>query len=142
MGQPITVVEKPSATRGVVRFETNRSITGMGHERYRTGDEVVGERPPDELARRLFATGAVDAVHIYSNVITVDLARGASSEGLRDLIHELFIFYRPGVVAGPDGFAVPAAPSPETSSPESPSPETGTTSAGASSAGASSATRA
>ena len=107
MGQEITVVEKPSATPGVVRFETNRSITGMGHERYRRGEEVHGDRPPDELARRLFATGLVEAVHIYSNVITVDLARGARTDGLRDLIHDLFVFYRPGVVAGPDGFALP-----------------------------------
>ena len=109
MGQQITVVEKPSATPGVVRFETNRSITGMGHERYQRGTQVDGDRPPDELARRLFATGSVDAVHIYSNVITVDLARGARTDGLRDLIHDLFVFYRPGVVAGPDGFAVPGA---------------------------------
>jgi hypothetical protein len=111
MGQEITVVEKPSATPGVVRFETNRSITGMGHERYRRGEPVAGDRPPDELARRLFATGRVDAVHIYSNVITVDLSQGARTDGLRELIHELFIFYRPGVVAGPDGFAVPTGSS-------------------------------
>ena len=114
MGQQITVVEKPSATPGVVRFETNRSITGMGHERYRRGEEVPGARPPDELARRLFATGAVEGVHIYSNVITVDLVPGASTDGLRDLIHELFVFYRPGVVAGPDGFAVPATSTTDT----------------------------
>jgi hypothetical protein len=107
MGQEITVVEKPTATPGVVRFETNRSITGMGHERYRRGEEVHGDRPPDELARRLFATGLVEAVHIYSNVITADLTRGGRTDGLRDLIHELFVFYRPGVVAGPDGFACP-----------------------------------
>ncbi|MEX2658879.1 MAG: hypothetical protein WD232_04210 [Acidimicrobiales bacterium] len=115
MGQEITVVEKPSATPGVVRFETNRSITGMGHERYRKGDVIVGDRPPDELARRLFASGGVDGVHIYSNVITIDLAKGGSTEGLRDLIHDLFIFYRPGVVAGPDGWAVPAGTAAEPS---------------------------
>ncbi len=33
MGQPIVVVEKPSiANPGMVRFETNRALTGMGHE--------------------------------------------------------------------------------------------------------------
>ena len=106
MGQLITVVEKPSATPGVVRFETNRSITGMGHERYRRGEEVNGDRPPDELARRLFATGVVEGVHIYSNVITLDLSKGGRTDGLRELIHELFVFYRPGIVAGPDGFAI------------------------------------
>jgi hypothetical protein len=106
MGQQITVVEKPSARPGVVRFETNRSITGMGHERYRSDQEVAGDRPPDELARRLFAHGGVEGVHIHSNVITLDLAKGARTEGLRELIHDLFTFYRPGVVAGPDGFAV------------------------------------
>ena len=107
MGQQITVVEKPAATPGVVRFETNRSITGMAHERYERGREIPGDRPPDELARRLFARGGIDGIHIYSNVITVDLARGAGTEGMRDLIHELFTFYRPGVVAGPDGMALP-----------------------------------
>ena len=117
MGQQITVVEKPSATPGVVRFETNRSITGMGHERYRSTDEVHGDRPPDELARRLFARGGIEGVHIYSNVITVDLAKGAQSDGMRELIHELFTFYRPGVVAGPDGFALPAGDVPADSSP-------------------------
>lgn len=118
MGQRITVVEKQSATPGVVRFETNRSITGMGHERYRAADEVQGDRPPDELARRLFARGGIEGVHIYSNVITVDLAKGARSEGLPELIHELFTFYRPGVVAGPDGFALSGGGAASTAPPE------------------------
>ncbi len=113
MGQQITVVEKPSAIPGVIRFETNRSITGMGHERYRLDEVVAGDRPPDELARRLFARGGVEGVHIYSNVITIDLAKGARTEGLLELIHELFTFYRPGVVAGPDGFAISAETTPE-----------------------------
>lgn len=117
MGQQITVVEKPSATPGVVRFETNRSITGMAHERYQRGQEVQGVRPPDELARRLFARGGIDGIHIYSNVVTVDLATGAGTEGLRDLIHELFTFYRPGVVAGPDGMALPDTGSVASSAP-------------------------
>ncbi len=97
MGQPITVVEKPTTNPGVVRFETNRSITGMGHERYLIRQEITGDRPPDELARRLFARGGVEAVHIYSNVITVNLAAGADSTGLLDIVRDLFIHYRPGV---------------------------------------------
>ncbi len=97
MGQPITVVEKPSSNPGVVRFEINRSITGMGHERYRSADDAVTDRPPDELARRLFARGGIDAVHVNSNVITVDLQKGARTDGIRELIEELFIYYRPGV---------------------------------------------
>ena len=59
MGQPIVVIEKPSSRRGMVRFETNRALTGMGHERYRADQDVWGNRPPDELARRLFAHGGV-----------------------------------------------------------------------------------
>lgn len=97
MGQPITVVEKPSSHPGMVRFEINRSITGMGHERYRAGQVILGDRPPDELARRLFAHGGIDAVHINSNVITLDVAKGGSTDGLRELIEELFIYYREGV---------------------------------------------
>ena len=34
MGQPVTVIEKPSSKHGVVRFETNRSLTGTEHVRY------------------------------------------------------------------------------------------------------------
>ena len=107
MGQQITVVEKPAATPGVVRFETNRTITGTAHERYLRDQDIQGDRPADELARRLFARGGIDGIHIHSNVITVDLSRGAGTEGLQTLIHELFTFYRPGVVAGPDGMALP-----------------------------------
>jgi hypothetical protein len=93
MGQPITVTEKAGERADVVRFELNRSLTGMGHERYRADQEIFGDRPPDELARRLFAHGGVEAVHIYSNVVTVDLAAGARSDGLADIVHSLFVHY-------------------------------------------------
>lgn len=93
MGQPINVVEKPSRTPGIARFETNRSFTGMGHERYASPDEILANRPVDELARRLFATGAVRAVHTGGSVVTVELADGASSAGLADVIRGLYIHY-------------------------------------------------
>ncbi len=102
MGQPITVVEKPTTTQGVVRFETNRSLTGTGHERYLIRQEITGHRPPDEVARRLLARGGVEAVHVYSNVITVNLAPGADSGGLLEIIQDLFIHYRPGVLPPAD----------------------------------------
>lgn len=97
MGQPITVVEKPSSRSGVVRFEINRSITGMGHEHYGSIDDATGDRPPDRLARLLFEHGGVDGVHVNSNVITVDVAKGADTSGLLDVIESLFLYYRPGV---------------------------------------------
>jgi hypothetical protein len=105
MGQLITVTEKPTTRPGVAVFELNRSLTGMGHERYRS-PEVTGNRPVDELARRLFATGLVKAVHVYSNVVTVELGEGGADEGSRrtlaDVIHDLFTYYREGVeVADP-----------------------------------------
>jgi hypothetical protein len=102
MGQSITVVQKPSATPGVVRLETNRNLTGMGHERYRSAAEATGQRPVDELARRLFATGAVDGLHVYGNVITVDLARGADGGGLVEVVRTLFVHYVPGVLPPTD----------------------------------------
>ena len=95
MGQPIVVAEQPSrSNRGVVRFETNRALTGMGHERYPTRESANGVRPPDELARRLFDHGGVAGVHINSNVITVDLERGYTSEGLQEIIEDLYLYYR------------------------------------------------
>jgi hypothetical protein len=113
MGQPITVTEKPSSTPGVVRFETNRNLTGMGHERYKGADDAVGDRHVDELARRLFARGGIDAIHVYGNVVTVDVSKGSTSEGIGELIHELFVHYTPGVLPPTDeelmgGAAAPA----------------------------------
>jgi hypothetical protein len=102
MGQPITVEEKSSATPGIVRFELNRSLTGMGHERYPSRESATKDRIVDELARRLFDTGKVGAVHIYSNVVTVDLAKGMDATGLGQVIHDLFIYYTPGVVPPSD----------------------------------------
>jgi hypothetical protein len=69
----------------------------MGHERFRTPDEAAGVRPAAELARRLFATGQVDAVHIYSNIVTVDLAQGGSSAGLSDVVRNLYRYWQPGM---------------------------------------------
>ena len=82
MGQPITVVEKASHRPGIVRFEINRPLSGMGHERYVKETPVEGQRPVDELARRVFEHGGVDGVHINGSMITVDLAKGGSAVGL------------------------------------------------------------
>ena len=120
MGQPIVVTEKSSSNPGVVRFETNRALTGMGHERYRAGEEVFGERPPDELARRMFDRGGVAAVHVNSNMVTVDLEKGYDARGLRELIEDLYIFY-PDRPAASDGDA--AAGDPVTDEAEAPVPE-------------------
>jgi hypothetical protein len=95
MGQPINVVEKPSRTPGIARFEINRSLTGMGHERYASADDVIDNRAVDELARRLFATGGVSWVHVNSSVITVALADGWAGEQLLDVIRGLYIYYPP-----------------------------------------------
>lgn len=93
MGQLIVVTEKPSSRPGVVRFETNRILTGMGHERYRTGDDIWGTRPPDVLARRLLAHGTVDSVHVNGNMVTVDLSKGRSSDGLKEIVENLYAYY-------------------------------------------------
>lgn len=97
MGQPIVVVSKTSPTPGVLRFEANRSLTGMGHHRYVATREVSGHRPPDELARRLFARGGIDSVHVFSNIITVTLARGGQAGGIAEIIEGLYTYYREGV---------------------------------------------
>lgn len=97
MGQPVAVIEKPSLTPGVVRFELNRSLTGMGHERYASVAQATGNTPGAVLARRLFESGRVGAVHVYANVVTVDLLKGFQADGLIDLVRDLYVYYRPGV---------------------------------------------
>jgi hypothetical protein len=109
MGQPINVIEKPSRTPGIARFEINRSLTGMGHERYASVEDIVDNRAVDELARRLFATGGVTSVHVNSSVITVALADGWAGGQLLDVIRGLYIYYPPAddpsasAVSGPPG---------------------------------------
>lgn len=93
MGQSIVVNAKPSSNPGVVRFETNRLLTGMDHERYLAGQDVWGERPPDELARRLFDLGNVAGVHVHGNMITVDLNKGFGADGILEVIEDLYRFY-------------------------------------------------
>ncbi len=97
MGQLVAVTEKPSSSRGVVRFELNRTLSGMGHEHFGSVDDAWGNTPSDELARRMFATGQVDGVHVYANIITVDLAKGHDSAGLSDVVRDLYQYWKPGV---------------------------------------------
>lgn len=105
MGEPVSVIQTESADGNTVRFETNRALTGMGHERYAAGEEIYGERPPDLIAKDLLAHGGVAAVHIYAQTITVTLKPGASADGLKQLIEDMYIFYRPGVpVPKPEDF--------------------------------------
>ncbi|MEI2639998.1 MAG: hypothetical protein V9F03_13530 [Microthrixaceae bacterium] len=97
MGQPVTVIEKPSSTPGVVRFETNRVLTGTEHARYLPSEPVEGRRPADELARRLFEVGGIDSITMMANVITVNLSKGATSQGMKEVIESLYTYYTPGV---------------------------------------------
>ena len=97
MGQMVGVIEKRSSTPGIVRFEANRTLTGQGHERFASERDAVGPRPAAELARRLFATGQVDGLHVYSNIVTVNLRRGFAGEGLYDIVRELYQHWKPGM---------------------------------------------
>jgi len=99
MGQPIAVFRKPTSKAGRLRFEINRSLTGMGHERYTAGAQIIGDRPPDELARRIFDLGGVRHLHLYSNMIELDVEPGTESKvgEFEQLIRDLYIHYRPGV---------------------------------------------
>ncbi len=97
MGQLVSVIKETSVQHGTVRFETNRSFTGMGHERYTAGDEILTNRPPDELAKALLATGQVAAVHVYAQTVTVQLSAGSSADGLKEVIEGIYTYYRPGV---------------------------------------------
>jgi hypothetical protein len=116
MGQLVGVVEKPSATPGVVRFELNRTLSGQGHEHFGSAAAARGDRPAAVLARRLFDTGRVAAVHVYANIVTVDLAKGHDSSGLGDVVANLHQYWLPGVepptfddVAADEPAASPAA---------------------------------
>ncbi len=107
MGQQLSVVSTPSSTPGMVRFEANHNLTGQGHERFASVDAAVGTRPAAALARQLFATGHVASVHMYSNIVTVDLAKGSTAEGLSEVVRDMYQYWKPGMV--PPTFDAPAA---------------------------------
>ena len=101
MGQPVTFLRTTSPRPGIVRFELNRTLTGMGHERYRAGQEIIGNRPVDELARRMLATGRLAAVHIHGSMVTAELTESDAS-GVAEVIADLYTYYVPGVEIPPD----------------------------------------
>ena len=84
MGQPITVVEKPSSREGIVRYEINRRLPGLGPAR------------ADVLARRLVALGGIAGVHVNANMVTVELV-DHGTEGIVDVIADLHLYYVEGV---------------------------------------------
>jgi hypothetical protein len=97
MGQLVAVVEKPSPRPGLLRLETNRSLTGMGHERFASMHDAVGPRPAALLARQLLATGKVDSVSMYGNIVSVDIAKGFTGEGLADVVRNMYQYWKPGM---------------------------------------------
>lgn len=97
MGQLVGVVEKQSTVPGVVRYELNRSLSGMGHERYTSTRDAVGDTPGAMLSRLLFDTGKVASVHVYANIVTVDLQKGFDSAGLGEIVTEMYRYWKPGV---------------------------------------------
>jgi len=97
MGQQVSVVEKPSPRRGVVKYELNRSLTGMGHEHFASMKDAVGPRPAAVLARQLLATGQVDSVYMYGNIVTIDISKGYTADGLSDVVRNMYQFWKPGM---------------------------------------------
>ena len=39
----------------------------------------------------------VDGIHINGSVVSVDIAKGHTAEGLKEIIEDLYTYYRPGV---------------------------------------------
>ncbi len=97
MGQPVAVEQKSGSRSAVVRFETNRSLTGMGHERFASAAEAKGTKPAAVVARRLLESGQVSWVHVYGNIVTAELAVGASQSGLDEIVRDLYQYWKPGM---------------------------------------------
>ena len=98
MGQLVAVEQKAGGASTVVRFETNRSLTGSGHERFTSASEAKGPRPAAVIARRFFESGHVSWVHVYGNCITASLEAGASQAGLNEIVRDLYQYWKPGMV--------------------------------------------
>jgi hypothetical protein len=80
----------------------------MGHERFESIREAIGDRPAARLARLMFSTGRVASVYVYGNVVSVELERGHNSDGLAELVRNMNIYYTPGFVLPSFDDLVPA----------------------------------
>ena len=98
MGQLVAVEQKAGGASTIVRFDTNRSLTGMGHERFTSAAEAKGPRPAAVIARRFFEAGHVSWVHVYGNCITASLEAGASQASLNEIVRDLYQYWKPGMV--------------------------------------------
>ncbi len=126
VGQPVDVKQTTAGVAGRIRFELNRTLTGQGHEKFTSSSQAIGPRPAAELARRLFNSGAVLGVHVFANIVTVDLVPGSRDSDLAQIVTDLHQYWKPGMkpptieelmaqVAAP---VVEAAPSADGSAPE------------------------
>ena len=98
MGQLVALEQKAGGASTIVRFETNRSLTGSGHERFTSAAEAKGPRPAAVIARRFFEAGHVSWVHVYGNCITASLEAGASQASLNEIVRDLYQYWKPGMV--------------------------------------------
>lgn len=95
MGQPVTVIEKHTSIPGVIQYETNRVLSGMGHDSFTPDRPPVRDRPVDRVAQRLLDRGGVASVHVNGNIITVCLATD-DARGIKQIVEDLYLFYPPG----------------------------------------------
>ena len=98
MGQPVAVEQKAGGSAAVIRIETNRSLTGMGHERFTGIDEAKGSRPAAVVARRMFESGQVTWVHVYGNMLTAGVVPGADTAAIDTIVRDLYQYWKPGMV--------------------------------------------
>jgi len=120
VGQPVDVKQTTAGVAGRIRFELNRTLTGQGHEKFTSASQAIGPRPAAELARRLFNSGAVLGVHVFANIVTVDLVPGSRDSDLAQIVTDLHQYWKPGMkpptveelmaqVAAPVAAAAPSA---------------------------------
>ena len=120
VGQPVDVKRTTAGVAGRIRFELNRTLTGQGHEKFTSASQAIGPRPAAELARRLFNSGAVLSVHVFANIVTVDLVPGSRDSDLAQIVTDLHQYWKPGMkpptveelmaqVAAPVAAAAPSA---------------------------------
>ncbi|MFM9121968.1 MAG: hypothetical protein ACKOQX_03700 [Actinomycetota bacterium] len=97
MGQPVDVKQSQAGVAGRIRFELNRTLTGQGHEKFTSASQAVGPRPAAELARRLFDSGAVLGVHVFANIVTIDLVPGSRDGDLAKIVTDLHQYWKSGM---------------------------------------------
>ena len=97
MGQPVTVIQKSVTNLEYSDLKSTEALRD-GPRTIFHWTRDLRDTTSDQLAKALFNLGGIEKIHMNSNVITIDQAKGQINPAeIAKTITEMFTYYLPGV---------------------------------------------